>query len=840
MSEPTDPRLAPEAAGNDLGFRFTKSVKRSLGAFLALVTATLVWNVALSTGETARRRVREIAARGAHDGQSWFVLQRGYPTGRIPSAGALERAARGARPIVRPQLNLPGDRWVPLGPQSIFVQQSLPYHGRVTAIAAHPADANTLYVGADSGGIWKTTNGGSTWTSLTDTIPVPAIASLVIDPRNPSLLYATTIHRTYPIRLLRSTDAGATWSVSPIVTDRGELSPAACSVNVYKACIPPSSGRVFVDPSRSGSAAGSTIYFSGSSHLFRSDDSGRTFRAVLALPVDLDFAGPGAPTLNPEAEFLRDAAVDPARPERLYAAVAQPRCLNPDCTSAESVIRMYRSGNGGASWIRQEVSALGPYSLEKTRYADPGAVYVPRVRLAVAQSNPDVVVMAFRDEQVGRPRVYRTTNAGEHWTEISPPQNSQTWPLALAISPTDANTIYVGSSGVQRTANGGQTWTAMNNTHVDQTVLTFNASGTLIAGNDGGIYVNTTGGAFSAIHGSLQITEFYSVSSHPSNGLLIAGGTQDNGTVIFQGNLGWSMIVGGDGGDTIFDPNPQNRILYAEVEWYFVGENNVFQFVRCQTGGCLTRSTGIDRSVAGPFIPRMGMDPANPSTIWLTAEHLFRTDNRGDTWTTASPSVGVSQRCWQDPSAGRLCADARYFTAVAVAPASPQTVYAGTLNGDVWQTTDRGNSWRSIAGTEAGPLPVRAVNDIVVDPQDSQVAYVSYSGFDETGSGRGHVFRTTNAGQSWQDISGNLPDIPVNSLLIDPDSVAPGRPRVLLAGTDVGVFRVTLDGTANWAAFGAGLPPVVVTRLAYNATTRQLLAATYGRGIWAISNRFAR
>ena len=749
--------------------------------------------------------------------------------------------SREPRTIVRPQLNLPNERWVSLGPQSIYVNNALPYAGRVTAIAPHPTDANTLFVGGDGGGIWRTTNGGVTWTPLTDNIPVPAIASLVIDPRNPSLLYATTIHRTYPIRLLRSIDGGNTWTVTPIETDRGQLSPAACSVNVYKACIPPSSGRIFIDPSRSGSADASTVYVTASSHLFRSDDSGRTFRTVFSLPVDLDFSGASAPTDNPEAEFLRDAIVDPSRPERLYVAAAQPRCLDQACSSAESTIRIYRSTNGGGSWIRQDVSSLGPYSLVNTRYADPGAVYVPRIRLAIAPSNPDVVAMAFRDEQIVRPRVYRSTDAGTQWSEISPPITSLTWPLAVAFSPSDANTLYVGSSGVQRTTNGGANWSAMGPTHVDQTVLTFNASGALISGNDGGIYLNTTGTAFTALHGSLQITEFYSVAAHPTNGLLIAGGTQDNGTVIFQGNLGWSLITGGDGGDTVFDPNPQSRILYAEVEWFFTaGGNNVFQFFRCQSGGCLSRSTGIDRRVAGPFIPRVVMDPSNPATLWLTAEHLFRTDNRAETWTTASPSVGTSERCWLDPSAGRICAPAQYFTAVAVAPSSSNTVYAGTLNGDVWVSTNRGGSWRSIAGSDAGPLPVRAVNDIAVDPQNAQIAYVSYSGFDENGSGRGHVFRTTNGGQSWQDLSGNLPDVPVNSLLIDPDSISVGPTRVLYAGTDIGVFRVTLDGTTNWQSFGTGLPPVVVNRLAYNATTRQLLAATYGRGVWAISNRFTR
>ncbi len=261
--------------------------------------------------------------------------------------------------------------------------------------------------------------------------------------------------------------------------------------------------------------------------------------------MDLDFSGAAAPTGNPEAEFLRDAVVDPTRPERLFAAVAQPRCLDQACSRAESAIRIYRSTDGGVEWIRQEVSSLGPYSLLNTRYADPGAVYVPRIRFAIAPSNPDVIVMAFRDEQIVRPRVYRSTNAGAQWSEISPPITSLTWPLAVAFSPADANTIYVGSSGVQRTTNGGATWSAMSPTHVDQTVLAFNAAGTLISGNDGGIYINTTGTSFAAMHGSLQITEFYSVSSHPSNGLLLAGGTQDNGTLIFQGNLGWSLITGG-------------------------------------------------------------------------------------------------------------------------------------------------------------------------------------------------------------------------------------------------------------------------------------------------------
>jgi photosystem II stability/assembly factor-like uncharacterized protein len=232
------------------------------------------------------------------------------------------------------------------------------------------------------------------------------------------------------------------------------------------------------------------------------------------------------------------------------------------------------------------------------------------------------------------------------------------------------------------------------------------------------------------------------------------------------------------------------------------------------------------------------MDPSNASTLYLTAEKLFRTDDQGLNWAAISPSAAPAERCWPDPSAGRTCAGGQYFVAVAVAPTAPQTLYAGTLNGDVWLSTDRGASWRSVAGANAGPLPVRPVNDIVVDPLDSRTAYVAYSGFDSGGTGTGHVFRTNDGGQTWQDLTAGLPDMPVNTLLIDPEAIDGVSPRTLYIGNDIGVFRRTLDGASGWEPFGTGLPPVVVNRLAYNSAARQLVAATYGRGVWAISPRF--
>ena len=539
-----------------------------------------------------------------------------------------------------------------------------PYAGRITAVATHPTLPGTIYIGADGGGIWRTTDGGTRWVSLTDSIPVPAIQSIAIDPVNPLLIYASTIQRTYATRWLSSADGGATWSVSNItLTDGRVLSPALCSVNVFKACIPPSSGRIFIDPLRAGSTQTSSIYYVGASHVLRSDDSGRTFSPVLTLPVDLDFSGASAPAQNPEAPYLRDATLDPTRPGRLLAAVVGPKCLNDECTLMESDVMAYRSFDAGAHWTSHTLTTLRNFDLTNglaVRYSDPGPVYVPRARVAIAPSAPDTMAVAVRDLFVNRPRVFRSTNAGDTWAETAPPANSLTWPLALAFSPTDANTMYIGSSAAYRTTNGGQTWATLSPTHADNIAVAFTADLSPLIVSDGGIYKGTTASnALTVLHHALPITEFYSVSAHPSNPLLMAGGTQDNGTLVYQGNLGWSLITGGDGGDTVWDPDPGSTTLYAEVQWLLNGNSSGYQFFRCQVGSCLVRRSGIDLSLDGPFIPRLVMDPTNSSTIWLTVEKLFRTDNRGESWVAASPSVGNELRCWNDAAGIETCARAR-------------------------------------------------------------------------------------------------------------------------------------------------------------------------------------
>lgn len=809
------------------------SVPRSPGFAALIVYVGIAGAAFLLRPPAALRGVRPPMAA---DGDQWFELQRNYPSSRPAPADALEKAMTAWRGDAgrspRPKFAISTDRWTSIGPQPIAVPNGQTYSGRVTSIAAHPTNANVLYAGSNSGGIWKSTDLGNTWTPLNETLAFPAITSIAIDPVDPNLMYAVTGARSYPSRLLRSTDAGATWAESSIVAGGKTL--------IY-------AGKILVDPGHAGSAGASTIYVIGFSNVLRSDDSGRTFRSVLQLANDQDFA-----TLTteraPSAATIRDLTIDPVASHKLYVVVAEPSCITPTCGNATAVMSLYRSVDAGAHWARSAIATAGQYIVPNRRHTEISGPYTPRARVVVARANPGVVAVAFLDDAVERPRVFRSTDAGDSFGEVAdvPAPGDFVWPIALAISPTDANEMYIANNAVIRSTDGGATWTRLGSPHGDQTSLAFTANGTLIVGNDGGMWRFDTGtSTFVPINNTLSITELYAVAAHPTNALMLTAGAQDNGGIQFRGALGWSIYHGGDGGDTVFDPAANSSTVYSEIEWFFqpTDGSQVYLFFRCTIGGvCQTKNTGLNLNDAGPFIPKFALDQARPTSLWMTVERLYRTDNRADSWAAVSPSVKDTERCWSGTpgAAGSSCAIAGYFTTVALAPTSTDTVYAGALNGDIWVSTNRGATWRSTAGTTVSPLPVRPVTDIQVDPVNPLIAYATYSGFNSAGQGSGHVFKTSDGGQIWTDISGALPDLPANTVLIDPETATGGSPRMIYVGTDIGIYRLQDVSPTTWQTFGNGMPFVPVTDLTYNATTRQLIAATYGRGIWTISSRFSR
>ncbi len=394
----------------------------------------------------------------------------------------------------------------------------------------------------------------------------------------------------------------------------------------------------------------------------------------------------------------------------------------------------------------------------------------------------------------------------------------------IAVQPTNPNVIFAGgayTTTLVRSTDGGASWATLQSAanfgfmHADIHALSFSADGnTLYVGNDGGVYVTTqitaSNPIFTALNNTLGITQFYpGISIHPTNASIAIGGTQDQGTDIYSGSLTWNDVLCGDGSYTAIDPtNPTT--MY--------GNCNGIDIQKSTTGGSFGSwtevSNGIDQNDRVLFVPPLVMDRSSPQELYFGTYRVYQTTNGAANWTAISPDLTAG-----DSFDGVI-------STIVVAPSNSNTVYAGTHDSQVQVTTNAGAgtlaTWTNI---NAG-LPPRAVTNIAVDPASSTIAYVTFSGFTGFGDNLGHVFKTTTGGGSWTDISGDLPNIPVNWVVTAPDA-----PNILFAATDTGVFYTTNGGT-NWNSLVNGLPRVAVLGLALQASSRTLRAATHGRGMW--------
>jgi photosystem II stability/assembly factor-like uncharacterized protein len=703
----------------------------------------------------------------------YFRELRSYPFSEIP-AGALQaawRQYRGRWPaavlLPRPRPGAVGAEltWNPLGPSPIRTQAS----GRISSVAVHPTDSDVLYIGAAQGGVWKSVDGGASWLALTDRECSLAMGSIVIDPVDAEIVYAGTgeLHFSgdsyYGCGVLRSTDGGASWT---------QLGADVFDTNTVLARI----AKVVIDAPTAGSAISTTLYVASSVGVQKSVDSGVTWRRVLN-------------------GIATDVIQHPTQPNLLWAAIGSP--------AGSQSNGIYHSTDGGETW------AILPNGFATSN--------VGRIVLAFAPSTNATLYAAVQDAfgsggadgtLLG---IWRTTD-GLNWTQVSATGaecGSQCWyDIVIATDPLDPQTVYFGGIGLYRSNNGGNSFQSiLNNIHVDQHAITIDPRdpATLFVGNDGGIYrTRNRGNSWVPLNNNLNITQFYSgISLHPSDTAVVLGGTQDNGTLEFSGTPVWDLVLNGDGGYTAIDyTNPS--IAYAETQWQ---QNSGFSGPRQRIGSgffSTRKVTGINLGDRALFIPPLVMDPTNPQTLYFGTYRIYRTTNGADLWTAITGDLTRTPN-------GRI-------SAIAPSVADPATIYVGTSDGHIQVSRDNGTSWLL---RNAG-FPDRAVTDIAVDAAEAETAIAVVSSF-----GTGHVFRTTDAGVSWQDISGNLPDVPVNAVLINP---ALGND--IYIGTDLGTFRTT-DLGVQWQPFNDGMPNVAVFDLAYNVDTGLGVAATHGRGMFS-------
>lgn len=725
--------------------------------------------------------------------EKWFHDQRAYPSNTIPRGirlhaiedrdhkTAIESAVRAS--LAASETAPAEPSWSLIGPQPIAFYGL--DSGRVSALAIDPANTKIIYMGGAEGGIWKSINGGITWKPLGDSQVSLAIGAIAIDPNNSNTIYAATgeenfsIDSYYGSGILKSTDGGASWTHLP-----GSFAGGSCGGDwIGGIAVQPGNSKVVL------AAVESCAY--GQAGIYRSANGGQTWTAVY---VPTNAWTPGTSVF-----------FDPANGNIAYAALDYGTVI--------------KSTNAGQTWTVSAGSGVNGLPTSN----------VGRIALAISHSDPSVLYAALADNSdsdlLG---LYKTTDAGANWTTLSSTPDfcaTQCWyDIVLAVSPTDPNFVvaggvypyHPGGSAIVTSSDGGHTWTDQSSgLHPDTHALAFTPNGSkLYIGSDGGVWstVNPTANAipWTDLNQTLAITEFYPGLSMDQGNLDHSyAGTQDNGSEKYAGSLSWPTVACGDGGPTVID--------YADTSTVYVNCIGLSLYKSTNDGiNWNSITTGMDASDRTAWVPPLAIDPDRHETLFFGTYRLYRTGNGGAGWTSVS---GDLTNPGNPNHNGTL-------NTIAVAKSDDNTVYTGSNDGQIEVTRNAkaasGVTWR--AATKG--LPNRAVAWIAVDPASAATAYAGFSGFSGFNDDLGHIFRTTNAGSTWTDVSGDLPNTPVDAILVDPDD-----PEVVFIGTDIGAFYTTTGG-GSWSALGKGFPNVVVTGLGLHEGTRTLRATTHGRSAW--------
>jgi photosystem II stability/assembly factor-like uncharacterized protein len=719
---------------------------------------------------------------------------------RVPSprgsAGPSGRSLQ-SLPQVAPTPSLNPTTWTNIGPAPITADptaESTPDTGRVTGITAHPTDANTIYVAASGGGVWKTTNGGTSWTALTDNQKTLSMGSIAIAPSNTNVLYAGTGqadgegNSNFGRGVMVSTDGGATWTLRTNggVFDRHEITEIA------------------IDPQNSSvawaavsSCCATNTLFDFNNGIFKTTDGGVTWTNTTG----------SLRTLGAFASFT-SVRIDPGTTgssATLYAAASTP--------FGDADNGVYKSTDGGATWTKLTDTKL------------PSGTASGRIVVAVSKSNSQVVyVSASGNGNTGSTpngslyKFLRSDDGGTTFTDLTAGtpnyMHSQgAFDTSLIVDPSNSAIVYAGGdsnpNGIIRSIDSGAHWTDIagiingaNGPHVDHHASAFDANGKFLDGDDGGIFrydpAATPSPTWTSLNGNLSTVQIYSIGIHPTDINTALAGSQDNGLVRYAGDLSWSEVTCGDAGVTRFSPTLGSRA--------YVACNGTTFFLRSDDTGATwaAKTTGItDTGGNLNFFAPFAVDPNDGNRVVIGERHAWETTDAGETWA----QLGTG-----DPFGANI-------DAIDLAADDPKVIYV-SAGGNVFLTKDKGASWTMIN------LPVPGkVNALRVFPKDHKKAVAVISEF-TTG---GNIFHTTDSGKTWTNISGNLPNVPVWSVQFHGDSLS-----TIYAGTDAGVYQTT-DKGGTWNPFGSGFPNAQVFDLQLDTKTLGILAAaTFGRGAWEI------
>ena len=703
----------------------------------------------------------------------WIFQQRVYPAGQIdPSSYDAVRSYRKQKVSAIQDRNLLSS-WAFCGPTNIG--------GRITDVEILPSNPNTYYVAAASGGVFKSENAGTTWKAIFDNELTLAIGDIAIAPSDEDIIYVGTGEPNagggsiaYDGNgVYRSDNGGQTWS-NVGLEKTGSIS---------KIIVHPT------NPDIAYAAAMGHLFSTGPDRgLFRTLDGGQHWENVLFIN---------------DSTGIIDLAIHPQNPNILYAAAWQ------------RVRTAYRRAYGGpSSGIYKSIDGGNTWQKLGSGLAESAG----RIGITISPSYPNILYAMYEHETSGYLKaIYRSNNNGSSWAKKSIDDiynvSYTYWFGKIIADPVDSNSVYLTSLDMYKSTDGGMRWNDIfTNMHLDQHAVAFHPDNPniMLVGNDGGVY-RAQDGMSNATHlNSLPITQFYTCEIDHSFPERLYGGAQDNNVVrTLTGSTNeWERIYPGDGFHVLVDP-VNNQYVYAEYQYGELG--------RSVDGGSNFDGATIGISPTDRFNwnTPVVFNPADPSVLFIGSQRLYKSIDRAESWSAISPDLTENN----SPSVTPFGT----ITTISVSPVNDQILYVGTDNGNVQVSPDGGITWTLVSTS----LPNRWVTSVAADPADENTAYVTYSGY-RFGESVAHIYKTENLGATWTPISGDLPDMPVNDLIITP---ALGH---LYIASDIGVFYSTDQGL-HWDLVSSGLPNVVVTDLTYHAEENILVAATYGRGMYKVS-----
>lgn len=703
-------------------------------------------------------------------------IKRTFPFGQADPDAHLEALRKGQemRRIAEADNSVP--QWEFAGPVNIG--------GRISDLEYDPNNPQIVYAGAATGGVFKSTNGGANFFPVFDEMAVLPVGDIAVDPVNSNIIYVGTGeanggHNNFAGGgVYKSTNGGSSWQTAGLQN----------TVSI---------GRIIVDPFNPlkiyAAAVGSYFGPNPDRGVYRSDNGGANWTKILFIS---------------DSTGAVDIAVDPVNSNNVYAAMWQRTRYPNGGQLYGSTSGIYKSTNGGTNW-----TALGAAN----GLPNSASTNVGRIGLSISKSNPNILYSIFTNgtTYLG---FFKTTNAGLNWTNANPNGQLQdgfstfSWYFGqVRVHPSNPDIVYVLDFALMKTTNSGTTWTDLTgfDIHVDNHALAFKPGSpeTIIEGNDGGIYNSSNGGnSFSKV-AELPVTQFYEIGIDKANPQRLYGGTQDNGTNRTTTGAAddWENIYGGDGFYVIVDHTNPN-VIYAEYQNGGLGKSI--------DGGISfdDATNGINSSEKRNWSTPVVMDPNNNNVLYFGTNKVYRTTNAASSWTAISPDLTNGNQA-------RLGT----VTTIDVSKTNPNVIIAGTDDANVWITSNSGTNWTKVSAA----LPYRWITRVAIDPSNENIAYVTFNGL-KWRDPQPHIFRTANKGQTWSDISNNLPDAPVNAFAIDPL-----RTNILFAGSDVGCYYSTNTGQ-SWQFLGSGLPMVSVYDMKIHPSAYYLVIGTHGRSMYKI------